>query len=503
MSNRRMTAEERTVRVEEIRRRFAAIDSEHAGEALSDSARAEWTELQQELTDHETAIADAAERTVYLRSLARQNPDATLPGADPASGYAADQAQRRNGQFGAVLNRRPDDIYDVAAAQRDARSPQELARALRDRARWSVEESDFPGERHRTREEVQTVIDGLLSRSGDRSATLARNMLLTGSETYQRAFGQLLIHNGNPGHLSTEEQRALQMGTPAAWSPGSYPVPYQLDPTVTLTSNGAINPLRQISRVEQIVGKEWLGVTSTGITVTRGSESTVVGDGTPTLVQPGVAPERVQGFVPFTVEVEQDWSGLLAEIAAMLADAKDVEEASSFTNGNGTAPNAGGIVGTLANGSLVATGSAGAITVPGDLDIIEAAMAPRFRPAASFIAAKSTFGAVRSAAVAAGDQFDVWARIASGTPPELIGYSAYENSEMSTDLTSTTVPFLVMGDFRQFLIVDRIGMTIELVPHLFDASTQRPSGQRGIYAIWRNNSAILAQNAFRGLVSAS
>jgi hypothetical protein len=48
---------------------------------------------------------------------------------------------------------------------------------------------------------------------------------------------------------------------------------------------------------------------------------------------------------------------------------------------------------------------------------------------------------------------------------------------------------MVLGDFRYFIIVDRIGMDVELIPHLFGASG-RPLGQRGIYAIWRNNSAV-------------
>ena len=56
---------------------------------------------------------------------------------------------------------------------------------------------------------------------------------------------------------------------------------------------------------------------------------------------------------------------------------------------------------------------------------------------------------------------------------------------------------LVQGDYRQFLIVDRIGMGIELVPHLFGGTTRYPTGQRGILAIWFNNSQVLVPNAFR------
>jgi HK97 family phage major capsid protein len=57
-----------------------------------------------------------------------------------------------------------------------------------------------------------------------------------------------------------------------------------------------------------------------------------------------------------------------------------------------------------------------------------------------------------------------------------------------------------MGDFRYFVIVDRIGMDIEVVNHLM-GSNQRPTGQRGIYAMWRNTSKVLDANAFRVLVA--
>jgi HK97 family phage major capsid protein len=81
----------------------------------------------------------------------------------------------------------------------------------------------------------------------------------------------------------------------------------------------------------------------------------------------------------------------------------------------------------------------------------------------------------------------------------LIGYPASEASTLSTAPTTTGQKPLVLGDFRYFIIVDRVGMDIELIPHLFGASG-RPLGQRGIYAIWRNNSAVLSSNAFRVLL---
>ena len=60
---------------------------------------------------------------------------------------------------------------------------------------------------------------------------------------------------------------------------------------------------------------------------------------------------------------------------------------------------------------------------------------------------------------------------------------------------------MIFGDFRYFLIVDRIGMTVEIVPHLFGATNQRPIGSRGLLAYWRNTSRVLSTAAFKTLVT--
>lgn len=55
---------------------------------------------------------------------------------------------------------------------------------------------------------------------------------------------------------------------------------------------------------------------------------------------------------------------------------------------------------------------------------------------------------------------------------DLIGYPAYESSDMDSALPNAAVNAdnfgLLFGDFAQaYYIVDRVGLSIELVPHLF------------------------------------
>lgn len=529
MPEQTMSVEERAARQAEIRRRQEEMNAEFAGAALPSDRQAEWDALVAEDGMHEEAIRSQTARTQYLRVLADRQ-GGGIPGYDTDSGYGQQSAQdnghqpppqRTGNGFGGNLvpsSRQLDkDIWDMASARTYARTIDDLPQIYRDRAMRVLEFGRFPAESPRMREDIQGRIEDLLNRSDDPTGFVAQRILSTGSPSYQRAFGKILLKG--PASLNSEEQlalqRALTIGTPAAFGPGSFPVPYQVDPTVTLTSNGAINALRQIARVEQIVGREWLGVTSTGIVVTRQSEATPTTDATTGaapppaatfgMSQPAVAATRVQAFVPFSVEVEQDWNGLLAEISTMLADAKDIEEAGSFLSGNGTAPNPQGVLtGITGAPQQVLTGATAATTIA-DVYNVETQMAPRFRAQSSFLASKGGYNALRQlwtqVASAAGDP---WVRPSAGTPPEFLGYPAYENSNMATTPTVSNTVLLVQGDFKQFLIVDRIGMSVELVPHVFQqavagAGVGFPTGQRGVFALWRNNSTVLVPNAFRYL----
>jgi HK97 family phage major capsid protein len=362
----------------------------------------------------------------------------------------------------------------------------------------AVEMARFPGARGGffSREDAQTRIAELLDGVDSGDGALAERILVTGSPTYERAFGKWLKRGGFIG-LSADEQavlsRALSMGSATS---AQLAVPFTLDPTVILTSDGATNPIRAIARVETITGRAWEGVTSAGITVARAAEAAEASDNAPALAQPTVTPTRVQGFVPFSIESDQDWTQLRSEMTRLLQDAKDVEEATSFLVGDGNAPNPAGICSTLTTASNVNDGYASFEAA--DIYAVENALPPRFQPRARWLARKNTYNLVR----ALDTNGTLYARLTEGRPPELIGYPAHEASAMRLRNTAGN-RYLILGDFQQFLIVDKAGMDIELVPHLFHTNNNRPSGQRGLVAFWRNNSAILVPNAFRGLTYAT
>src|SRR5690606_7566553 len=431
-----MTVEERAARQGEIKARLAEIDSEYAGSELPDDVRSEWNTLNEEYDLHERAIKDANERRDRLARLAGE------PGrVERPSDYARPVVGARTAK----------NIFDLSEIRGLARSFDDLGGLYRDHAMRAVEISRFPGTKDR--EGAQSQVARLLDSIDDKNGTLARRILVSGSPVYERAFGKAVLA-GNTNGLTTEERTALALGTDTN---GGYAVPFMLDPSVILTSDGSINPLRRIARVVQIGGKEGQGLTSSGITVSRDSEASEVSDDGPTFAQPTVRTVKVQGFVPFSIEIEQDWATMRSEITMMLADAKETEEATSFVTGDGTGNNPGGVPGSLDYATCQVDG--GGSFTSAELYKVEEDLAPRWRARASWMANRSIYNRIRQLS-SASDGGDLWVRLGQGLPPELIGYPAYEASTMTTTTAGTNDRLLVFGDFSQFLIVDRVGMSV-------------------------------------------
>jgi HK97 family phage major capsid protein len=261
-----------------------------------------------------------------------------------------------------------------------------------------------------------------------------------------------------------------------------------------MSSNGALNPLRGIARVETVVGSEWLGISSDGITATYTAEATEAADNAPTLAQPVAYPEKAQAFVPFSIEIGMDFASLQTELARLLSDAKDVLEATKLVTGAGHASSEPqGLLTGLTTTQRVQTNTVATYAVA-DPWALKAALPARFEPQATFVAAPAIWDTTyRFVGTNATEpvQFD------NGRGGNFLGRPKVESSAFVAT-TTTGSKIMAFGDFSNFLILDRIGMSVELVPHLVGAN-HRPTGQRGLYAYWRNTSGVLVPNAFRYL----
>ncbi|MCR4339222.1 MAG: phage major capsid protein [Gemmatimonadaceae bacterium] len=465
-----LTIEELEARQSEIKGRLKEIDTEFAGETFPDETRAEWNGLNEE---HDRS----AEIIGELR--ARKERVAVLAGSDRHVERPVQPAARLRVGSGV-----PDDIYAVDEYRNRASNRDDLRSALRSGAKKAVEVAVFPHEQA-DRAAVQEHLVRLLNTIDGDDGELSRRILQTGSPLYARAFGKALA--GAP--LTSDEQRALSESSAG----GGYAVPFVLDPTIIPTSNGSVNPLRQISRVETITTNEWRGVSSGGITAAYSAEATETTDNAPTLGQPTATPAKAQAFIPFSIEIGQDWGSLQTEMAKLLQAAKDDLEATKFVTGTGTNEPEGLLVGATAVVTSVAT-SAFAVA---DVYALADALPNRWQPRASFLGNRAQFTRVRQFDTNGGS--NLWARLADRLPDQLIGYPAYQQSTYDTSGTAAGASILTIGDFSNFLIVDRVGLNVELIPHLFGTVANFPTGQRGLYAYWRNTSKVLAWQAFRTL----
>lgn len=129
-----------------------------------------------------------------------------------------------------------------------------------------------------------------------------------------------------------------------------------------------------------------------------------------------------------------------------------------------------------------------------DLFRLMQALPPRYQARASFMGNLAIINKVAQFESTAG------ARLFPETGEgRLLRRPMYENSAM-TAVTTVGALFLLYGDLSRFVIVDRIGMQIELIPHLFDTTNNRPTGQRGLYMYFRNSSKVIDADAFRVLI---
>ena len=474
------TTEELEARQTEIRSRLQELDTEYAGQALPDDSRGEWNTLNEERDSNIRLIEELRARTERILELAgnpenREEPDVFHT--------------RRAGVT------RGNDIWDLTTIRSSVSNPEEAVNELHDRSRRAIELAVFPDDRVR-REDAQNHVERLLA-SDNEQGELGRRILQTGSPLYRRAFMKTMAGR----QLTTEEQRGFTLGSTG------FPLPWVLDPTVIPVSASVVNPLRAISRVVQIVGaNEWRGVTAAAITASRQSELTEATDNVPTLAQPAIVCSKAHCFVPFSIESSQDWSGMDTELARLIADAKDDEEATAFMSGNGSPPNPFGLL-TGATGTTAA--ATGLTITAANLYSLEGALAPRFRPRAQWVANRAMYNIIRALDTAGGAQ--LWMRIGDGMPNNpasdggngstglrLLGYPVNELSTMSATVVNTT-KIMVLGDFNMYVIVDRVGMNVELIPHVFGGTANYPIGSRGLYAYWRNGAKVIDAVGFRAL----
>lgn len=324
---------------------------------------------------------------------------------------------------------------------------------------------------------------------------IAKRILATETPAYRSAFAKALT-SSQPAWTSEEaraisEYRAASEGTDAA---GGFGVPVFIDSSIILTSGAAAAPVYNLARKVSVTNDEWKGVSSAGVTFSYDSEAAAVSDDAATLAQPTITVYKAAGFIPFSLEVGDDYPAFAAEMRRLLD---------------------GGFMDLVASGTVVGSAPIGIFTALdantnvevsvttdgafGAVDILKLwkSLPERNKANASWIMSTGVENEIRKFAAAA-DAAYYTVNLAEGGIGNLFGRPVY-TTDYAPDFTATTgaANICVVGDFSNFVVAQRAGMTVELVPHLFDVTNNRPTGQRGFYAVARHGYDSVNDNGFR------
>ena len=321
---------------------------------------------------------------------------------------------------------------------------------------------------------------------------IARRLIATENDTYRSAFAKAMA-SATPAWTS-EEARAIEevRAQSLTAGEGGYGIPIFIDPTIIITSGAADAPILSVSRVETITTDVWKGVSSTGSAWSYDSEAVEVSDDAVTLAQPTVQTYKAQNFLPFSIEIDMDYPNFAAEMRGVIDQGYiDLLASQSMT---GATPVGIFTAIDATAGSEVAVTTDGSLG-PEDALKVWAALPERFRTRATWVGDVSSFNEMRNNGTSDG-LFTV--DLSEGAISRLLGRRVIE-TDYAPSFTGTTgaANLVVVGDFQNYVVAQRAGMNMELVPHLFSTTTNRPDGQRGFYTWARHGMDSVNDNAFR------
>lgn len=328
---------------------------------------------------------------------------------------------------------------------------------------------------------------------------IARRLLITESDAYRTGWVKTLTA---PAPVFTpEEARALNefnelRAQSLTSDEGGYGVPVLIDPTIILTSGAADVPVLSVCRIEQITTKEWKGVSSAAPAWSTDGEATAVSDDAVTMAQPTVTTYNGRAFIPYSIEIGQDYPNFAAEMGALLEQGYLDYLAVKTMTGSGS-----DIIGIFTAidataGSEVVVTSDGVFQAA-DLDKVWKSLQKRFRRRSHWLMNVDVeneiraFGSGTATSRFTVDQSEEGISRLNGRPVLIDDYAP--------EFTGTTGAgnILVVGDFMNYLFAQRAGMSVELVPHILDTTSGTPTGQRGWFAWARAGGDSINDNAFR------
>ena len=462
--------------------RLAAIKEEAT--ELRDELRSlvdadELTE-EQEARFAELTADDSDEQANPIRALERERADvekrlAILEAADNVSNLEVGEDRGAAPQF-----QKKQDPYE----DRLDGPPGEL----RGRALKAVEETNSFELEDRNKERITHILE----RKDDKYGNIAKLVLATGSRDYKEAWTKAIT--GREMALTDKERSLLARAMSQTDGSGGFAIPFPIDPTLIQVGDGSSNPFRQISRVEQITTDTWQGLASTQMTASWDAEAAEVSDDTTTYTQPQVTAHKAAAFVPASIEIVGDYPNLVGDLGVLFEDAKMRLEATAFATGTGSGQPFGIVTAIDGTGNDISSAATDTFAV-GDVYTVHETLGPRYRDRATWVANVAIINDIRQFGTADSHAFSV--HLTEDAPLRVLGRPIVESSAMDGSITALADNnVLVLGDFSNYLIADRVGFNVEFIPHLFATGNNRPDGQRGFYAYWRVGADSINDDAF-------
>lgn len=486
-------------RLREILARMAEIR-----EALLEAEAAE-----DAATDEEPLADDHAERVAALVTEFDTLEEERAPlqadheARERIRGFAADPRNTEPGDD----RRAPQQIRRVESSIDDIRSASQGE--VRDAALKTIEvEGERIGMPDATRAQLERDLRSVkLDRDGNvmfDGNAVARRLLYTDRPAYRSAFmkatmGANPVFDADEGRALNEMRVDHQSLTNAS---GGYGVPVLIDPTIILTTGAADTPILRVSRVETITTNKWKGVSSTPTSWSYDAEGTETSRDEITLGQPEVDTYMARSFVPYTIEIGMDYPNFASEFGKAIAAGYVQLIASQSMTGSGSAPQGifTAIDATAAREVIVTT--SGAL---GPEDVFKAwnHLGEMWRDGrASWFSSVSVESAVRANG---GANLGLYSVSITAEGLVLVNGRPWYKTDYAPAFTGTTgtVNLLVVGDFSNFLIAQRAGMSVESVPHIFGMTNNAPLGERGLFAWARHGMDSINDNAFTLLKNAT
>ena len=460
-----MKQDELRSQLDELRTRIVELSE------LDEITEEQNVELDAALTEHEARKAELDEMEVREARVAAAR-EAVV---ERATGIDAPQ----------IMKRTETDL-DVSRASRNEIRDAALALLDREGSHLAARNGDHVEGLLRTRNQLT---DG---------GQVAKRMLLTENDAYRTAFMKGVTQSA-PAFTADEaraldEYRAMSEGTD---SEGGFGIPVLIDPSITLTTGSTVAPVLDLARVVTITTDEWKGVSSAGVSFSYDGEGAEVSDDAPTLAQPTVPVYTARGFIPYSIEVGADYPSFAAEMRRLLDEGYINLIADKTIDGTGSSQPTGILTALDANTNVeVVVTTDGAF---GAVDVLKVwkELPERYKANSTWLMSTDVENEIRTFAAGA-DSAYYTVDLSAGGIGTLFG-RPIRTTDYMPEFTGSTgaANILVVGDFSNFLVAQRAGMSVELIPHLFATGNNRPSGQRGWFAYARHGYDSINDLGFR------